>query len=268
MSNSRQPRNRTATGADPERTVMVRSYAVTHPHNLSLVERSFDRWNQLAYAARGVMDVHTADGSWIVPPHRAVWIPAGIEHSVHMAGTVAVRTLFFKRGLGRGRVPLRCQAVNVSPLLRELVLRVTRLGLLHSDDTREARLARVVLDQLEALPIVPLQLPWPRDPRARAAAEHLIRDPAVPNALMRAAKRAGASRRTLERCFNAETSMTLGRWLQRARLIEGVRRLACGIDVTSVALDVGYSGPSAFIAAFRAQLGTTPARYFSAPRPN
>ena len=33
---------------------------------------------QLVYAAQGVMTVTVAAGSWVVPPQRAVWMPAGI----------------------------------------------------------------------------------------------------------------------------------------------------------------------------------------------
>lgn len=249
---------------DPERDLLVRSYAVTHPADLHLRERVFDRYNQLTYAARGVMDVTTDAGTWVVPPHRAVWIPAGVRHAVRMSGAVALRTLYFKRGVGRGRTPRACQAVNVTPLLRELVLQATRIGLLHRTDAREARLAQVILDQLETLATVPLQLPWPHDQRARAAAQRLLEN-TEPESLTNAARRVGASKRTLERLFLAETSMTLGRWRQRARLIHALRLLARGGDVTTVALEVGYNSPSAFIVAFRNQLGTTPARYFATP---
>ena len=105
-----------------ERQPLVRSYAVTHPPDLHLDERSYGDFNQLVYALRGVMDVRTSEGRWIVPPHRAVWIPARTSHSIHMEGQVSLRTLFFRRQLGRGRVPRSCRAVNVTPLLRELIL--------------------------------------------------------------------------------------------------------------------------------------------------
>ena len=69
--------------------------------------------------------------------------------------------------------------------------------------------------------------------------------------------------RTLERVFLRETAMPLGRWRRRARLISALRLLAEGLDVTRVAVDVGYQASSAFIAAFRRELGTTPGRYFA-----
>jgi AraC-like DNA-binding protein len=249
-------------GRDPEAGVLVRTYAVTHPSGSSISERAYD-WAQLAYASAGVLTVHTTQGSWVVPPHRAVWIPAGVRHRLDMSGRVAVRTLYLSRALARG-LPARCEAVNVSPLLRELVLEVVRLGLLRREVPAHARLARVVVDQLGTMPAVPLQLPMPLDPRARQVAERLLADPGG-ETLAGAAARAGASGRTIERAFRRETGLTLGRWRQRARFIEAMRRLAGGAPVTRVALEVGYESPSAFVSAFRRQLGTTPGRYFGRP---
>ena len=57
--------------------------------------------------------------------------------------------------------------------------------------------------------------------------------------------------------------MTFRHWQQQARLLDGLMRLAEGESVTSVALEVGYENPSAFISMFRRTLGVTPGRYFS-----
>lgn len=244
--------------------MLVRTYAVTHPPDLGIGPRAIDEWDQLAHAIRGVMNVSTERGTWIVPPHRAAWIPAGVVHRVTMTGRVVVRSVFFRRAMTRQRTPRMPCTVDVPPLLRELVLEATRAGLLHRDVPAEARLARVMVDRLRARPMAPLRLPMPTDERARRAAEHVLADPGAPRVLEDAARRAGATRRTLERLFVDQTEMTLGRWRRRARLIESLRRLAQGEDVTTVALAVGYSTPSAFIAAFRAELGTTPRRFFAA----
>src|SRR4029450_3266721 len=149
-----------------DRHLIVRSYAVTHPANLGLSTRSYADWDQLVYASRGVMTVVTSQGTWVVPPHRAVWIPAGTVHSATMSGRVTLRTLFFRPRMRR-RLPRACVAVNVSPLVRELVLHASRRNTLRRDLASDRRLAQVILDQLEALPAEPLQLPLPSDPRAR-----------------------------------------------------------------------------------------------------
>jgi AraC-like DNA-binding protein len=254
---------RQAPGAR-ERGLLLRSYAATHPPNVGISPRSYRDWDQLAYAARGVISVTTAEGTWLVPPHRAIWIPAGVVHSIRMSGRVVVRTLFFRAGLAARRLPRTCRAVNVSPLVRELVLHASRRNTLRGDRLADRRLVQVILDQLETLSAEPLRLPMPVDPRARKAAELLQTEPGEPVTLAEAARATGASKRTLERLFLAETHLTFGRWRQRLRFVEALRLLANGHAVTRVALDVGYQGPSAFISAFRRELGKTPGRYFDA----
>jgi AraC-like DNA-binding protein len=109
---------------------------------------------------------------------------------------------------------------------------------------------------------VPLQLPAPRESRALHVAEILLDDPCDRRPLEVLCKAAGASKRTIERAFRADTGLTFGKWRQQLSLLHAIRLLAAGNDVTRVALDVGYSTPSAFIAMFRRALGTTPGDYF------
>lgn len=239
----------------------MRSYAVTHPRNLGLSERSYGEWDQLAYASHGVMSVVTADGVWVVPPHRAVWIPAGALYSVRTSGRVTLRTLFFRPELAGARLPRRCLALDVTPLVRELVLHAASRNTLRRDALADRRLAAVIVDQLVMLPQAPLQLPMPADPRARTAALRIQETPDLP--LPRVARASGASLRTLERLFLRDTALPLGRWRRRARLVAALRALAEGTLITRTAADVGYATPSAFIAAFRREFGVTPGRYFA-----
>jgi AraC-like DNA-binding protein len=207
------------------------------------------------------MCVHTAHGDWVVPPNRAVWVPAQVEHGIEMAGTVLVQTLYLDQAIS-GSVPDRCSAVNVSPLLRELIIHTMALGSLDRIIPEQDRLIGVLLDQLMILPTIPLRLPLPVDERARRAAAWLREHPEDPGQIKQMAKRVAASPRTLERLFLRETGMTFGRWRQQLRLLHALRLLAAHRPVTSIALEVGYDSPSAFIAMFKRTLGTTPNRYF------
>lgn len=238
----------------------MRSYAVTHPRNLGLSERSYGEWDQLAYASQGVMSVVTDAGVWVVPPHRAVWIPAGARYSVRTSGRVTLRTLFFRPELAGTRLPRRCVALDVTPLVRELVLHAAARNTLRRDVVADRRLAGVIVDQLVTLPQAPLLLTVPNDQRARAAALRIQASPETP--LAHVARASGASVRTLERLFLRDTALTLGRWRRRARLIAALRRLADGTPITRTATDIGYGTPSAFIAAFRREFDVTPGRYF------
>jgi AraC-like DNA-binding protein len=219
-------------------------------------------WDQLIYATRGVLTVHTTRGSWVLPAQRGLWVPAGVEHRIDIPGPVSLRSLYLVARLCRA-LPRDCCAVNVSPLLRELILYAVQLGALDRRVPEQRRLIAVILDQLKILDSIPLQLPMPAEPRSAKAAGLLLRDPAGSDSLETIAARVGASLRTLERLFRAETGMAVGDWRRRMRVLHALRLLAAGEPVTTVALETGYESTSAFISMFRRELGTTPSRYFA-----
>jgi AraC-like DNA-binding protein len=178
-----------------------------------------------------------------------------------MSGPVAMRTLYLDPRLRR--LPAGgCRVIQVSPLLRELIVEAVARGGLARDTPVDAHLLAVIRDQLRALPERPLHIPRPREPRAVRLAELLEKSPEDRRSLTVLCRGVGASRRTLERIFSRETGMSIGRWRRQHRLGHALGLLAAGTPVTSVALDVGYDSPSAFVAAFRAAFGQTPGRYF------
>lgn len=239
---------------------MVRTFAVRHVRAHVIAPHVHD-WHQLIYAGEGVMWVHTAQGEWVIPPNRAVWVPAGVEHSIEMSSKVFVQTLYLRADVP-SPLPEHCSAVNVAPLLRELILHVMQLGTLDCLIPAQARALDFLLDQLNALATIPVQLPLPADERARRAIAWMRAHPDDTGSLKQMARRVSASVRTLERLFQKETGMTFGKWRQQLRLLHALRLLAGGSTVTAVALEVGYESPSAFIAAFKRFFGATPARYF------
>jgi transcriptional regulator GlxA family with amidase domain len=157
----------------------------------------------------------------------------------------------------------QCAVVNVSPLLRELILYTVEQAPLYASEPSHAHLIGMLVDQLEALPSIPLQLPAPQDPRAMRAANWLRNHRGDASSLDRIAHKVGASKRTLERLFLRETAMSFGAWRQQLRLMQALELLAAGEPVTQVALAVGYDSTSAFISRFRQVLGTTPGRYYA-----
>jgi AraC-like DNA-binding protein/quercetin dioxygenase-like cupin family protein len=241
----------------------VRGLAVTYRDG-HVLDRHTHPWAQLVYAASGTMRVATPDATWLTPPTRAIWVPGGTPHEIEMRGTVAMRTLYL---VPAGEDPrlAACRSIEVAPLLRELILHIVRLGMLDADDAGHARLEGLLIDVLAAAETAPLELPLPRDPRARAFADRLLAEPASDASLAHLARGAGASLRTLQRLFLAETSLSLDAWRGRARMQQAVVSLSSGAPVTTAALDAGYQSPSAFIAAFKRTFGVTPARWKSAP---
>lgn len=206
------------------------------------------------------MRMHTGTEQWLVPPGRAIWIPARTRHAEHVQGTASLHTLYFAAGMVRA-LPRACTIVEVSPLLRELLAHVSRIGDLDRRNTSHSRLIGVLIDQLKSAADRPLQLPEPRDPRARQVADLLRERPESGASVAALAHAAGSSPRTIERLFLAETKMTIGDWRRQLRLLHGVRLLASGAAVGASAREAGYASPSAFIAAFRKTFGTTPRRY-------
>lgn len=229
------------------------------------IPEHFHPEHQLVYASTGVMTVHTKQGVWVVPPMRAVWIPAKTPHRIAMSGRVSMRTLYFLPKLGR-KLPAKCLVMNVSPLLRELILHACAFKRLKGRAPSERRLIEMIIDHLEAVRSIPLQLPHPSDTRAMRIAKTLSANPSDERTLQRLCKDCGASKRTVERIFLRETKMTFGKWRQQLRLLRSLELLASGEKVTAAALEAGYTSPSAFIAMFRSELGTTPRRYFATGR--
>jgi len=213
------------------------------------------------FASSGVMTVHTRQGIWVVPPMRAVWIPSLTPHSIKMSGLVSLRTLYLLPRLVRA-FPNRCFVMNVSPLLKELILHACSLQRLNKNRPVQRRVIEILADQLREVRSVPLQLPHPEDPRALRLVNKLLEDPSEAGTLEKLCRDCGASKRTIERLFLTETSMTFRKWRQQLRLLHAVELLASGEKVTQAALSAGYSSTSAFISMFRKQLGTTPTRYF------
>ncbi|RDI67123.1 helix-turn-helix transcriptional regulator [Nocardia pseudobrasiliensis] len=217
--------------------------------------------HQLVFPSSGAAEVRTAAGSWIAPGDRAIWIPAGCWHEHDFHGPTRFHTVGFAahRTLGH-RTPL---VLTVTPLVRELIIACTT-----AEDLPAAELDRmreVLLDQLRRSPEQPLRLPVPTDPRLRAACALVDADLTAGRTLAELGRTVGASERTLTRLFRAELGMTYPQWRTHLRLHRATRLLAEGDPVTSVALNCGWSSPSAFIDVYRRFFGHTPGSRRSAP---
>lgn len=210
---------------------------------------------QLAWAHTGVLTIDTTEGTWVLPPSRALWIPARVPHALGSSGIATSRSLYLPKA--RWRTPT---VVAVSPLLAQLIVHLAESEL---TQPARGRAEAVLLDLLEPLHATTIAVPIPTDDRAQRVAEALRQDPADARALAAWGREAGASARTLARIWVAETGMSFGRWRAQLRLEAALTLLAKGMPVTTVAHRVGYESASAFVAAFRRAVGMTPARYFA-----
>lgn len=247
---------------DPHDRTPVTHLCPTYPAQHTVEKHQHER-AQLLYAVQGLMVVTTDQGSWTVPPQQAVWIPPNLQHEVTMPCAVVMRSLFIRRDLAQEHFT-DCRVVEVTPLLRELIARLVTLP--HDNTPQLERLMAVLLDEIKQLKSPPLHLPAPLDNRLRSITEALMADPANNIELQQWARTVGASSRTLSRLFERETGMSFSQWRQQLRLLTAIERLTAGQSVTTVALELGYQSPSAFIAMFRRALGSPPGKYVNPVR--
>jgi AraC family transcriptional activator of mtrCDE len=100
------------------------------------------------------------------------------------------------------------------------------------------------------------------DTRIADAVDGILNDPAADWTIDRLSRSAAMSRATFLRHFGQQTGMTVGAFLARARLMTAAELLsATDATVGAIASQVGYQSESAFTRAFRAEAGTTPARF-------
>ena len=239
----------------------VVAFASHHPDGEHIAPHQHPRC-QLLHALSGVMTVSSTEGSWIVPTGRAVWMPAHAEHAIRIAGDVAMRTVFVAPD-AFPNLATRCEVIEVSPLLRELIVAATRIDLAYATAGRDALVMDLILEEIAGAPRLSLHVPMPRNPRLASLCAAMVACPAEPVTLDLLARRIHVSSRTLARMFHRELGMSFGEWLRRMRLLLALPRLAAGASVLEVALEHGYDSPSAFAAMFRRTLGVAPTAYLT-----
>ena len=247
---------------DMERSpVPVACHATDYPAGSTTGQHQHAFHHQLIHALHGVMVVVADAGQWIVPPTRGIWMPAGTVHQVRHIGDVQMRSLFVRPHAAPG-LATQAQVVGISPLLRELIRAAMEVDLPYQDDSRDGRLMRFLLDELHALPVLPMHLPRPADLRLQRICNHIQQRPDDNATLSDWAEHLGVDPKTLQRLFARDTGMGFARWRQQARLLKALELLAHGEKVIDVALALGYDSPSAFTSMFKKQFGKTPSHFF------
>ena len=255
----------------PETRQGAERHELTGPTYAELGHRDTVEWHyhdvqQLVYPSSGVLAISAAGGTWIVPPQRAVWIPAGVPHAHRAHGPTQMRTLAFSAAAGADpRLPAEPAVLAVSPLLREVIVALTSDDLPPYSARQRENMERVALDQLRRVGQLPVRLPALGDDRLRAVAAYLRANPADERTLAELGLAVGASERTLSRLFRQQAGMSFPQWRTQFRLQHALVLLADGTPVTTTALACGWSNPSAFIDTFRRAFGATPGKFYAGP---
>jgi AraC-like DNA-binding protein/quercetin dioxygenase-like cupin family protein len=230
-----------------------------YPDGYRVPEHDHDR-AQLLHALHGVVLIKTKFGRWIVPPDHAMWVPAGIVHSVEMLGDVSMRSVYVLPDAIEG-LPSRLRVVAVSDLMRSLIIEAVQKPAQSAPSERRILLLNLLLLEIPRLPERPLGLTFPSDPRIAALCRRFLAEPSPHTTIDDWAELLGMSRRSFTRTFHRETGLSLSTWRQQALLFAALPRLADGEPITSVALDLGYDSVPAFTTMFRRMLGASPRSY-------
>ena len=243
-------------------------------------------WPQLTCSANGVIRLSTEAGTTIVPPSRAVWVPAGMEHSITVMEDAHLRTVYLRQRLPQNWAPCWQHSVvlEMTPLLQALTFALdttaddaapgdanvaTGCGSFARELQRDRLIWPLLCDELGRAPQVRMGVALPDasrgDKRLRAICEAVLSHPARRATLVEWAHDAGASERTAARLFKNELGMSWQQWRQQALLAHALPLLSRGMPVAHVAAASGYASDSAFTAMFRQAMGRSP-RHFQQKR--
>lgn len=215
---------------------------------------------QLLHALSGVVMVSTGQGRWMVPPDHAMWIPAGVEHAVDMLGLVRMRSAYVLPGAAPD-LPGTLRVLAMSDLMRSLIVEAVQIRIAEGAEARATAIMRLILLEIPNLAERPFALPFPSDPRLAALCRRFVAAPTPHATIDGWAAETGMSRRSFTRAFMRETGLSLSVWRRQATLFAALPRLADGVPVTTVALDLGYDSVPAFTTMFRRMLGKAPRNY-------
>ncbi|WP_215403654.1 AraC family transcriptional regulator [Vibrio gigantis] len=232
-----------------------------------VIDWHFHRYHQLVCASSGVMAVETENDLWLIPPQRAVWVPAYQKHKVYMYGDAEMKNLYLHQDIDLD-LPSESCVLNISAMLREIINHLSESAEQSAQDTFSQpyrNLIQVVLDQLKVAPQASVNIPVPSDKRLVPICEAILQDPSSNQSLKEWSERANVSSRTLSRMFRSDLGMSFIDYRQQARLFSALKLLANNQPVTTVALSCGFSSLSAFNQLFKLNFGVTPGKFFSAP---
>lgn len=214
----------------------------------------------LVFASAGMMSAAVDDSLWALAPHRGLWTPAGVKLTLHFRRGVTVNAVPIHNP---ANLPAAARQVEMTPLLRELILEAGRMQALPGPSAEAAWINQLLSSRINAAPEGASHIRAPLDSRLTRICDAIISDPSDNRPIDYWAARMAMSRRTLTRRFREEIGMSFSMWRQQVRLQEALVRLEMGQPITTIALDVGYECPTSFSTVFRQTFGAPPSRYLA-----
>lgn len=218
------------------------------------------RLGHLNYCAHGTIRLDTADARFVSPPQFGIWVPPGVAHSCYLQHAMVYRSLYVQ--------PERCDVLpqqacllKISPIVRSILADFTDRGVNTPQSESDLRLGQVLVDQLRDSQVRGSYLPDALTPAVQMILDTLKLDPGLRLSVADWAARVHLTERTLARHCMRELGMSLGDWRQRLRYLKAVDLLEQGESVQSIAMDLGFSTASAFIAMFQREADVPPEQF-------
>ena len=215
---------------------------------------------QFTYVRSGLIGLQTETEVWINETRRLFWIPPGLVHASRSQGPVDGWLVLIPPQYARALPPHVC-VLDASPLL---VAALERIGALPQ---RERRIADLLFEliqfELHKTKTEPLKLRLPSSVRLSAWAMAFLEAPNIKVSIDDVARAVGMSRRAFTRHFHNQTGCTFSQWKRLAAVQRASQMLAEGSSVTTIAFELGYENPSAFIAMFKALRGVSPRQFLN-----
>lgn len=214
---------------------------------------------QVLLTTQGVLMVTTQSGCWIVPSNYALWIPAEVQHRTRTLGAVSIKSVY----LGERTISLGsdCVVLEITPLTKALMITASQIDGNKLPDRRNELVFSLLLEELSRAKIGSVFLPLPNKGPLHDLCHRLVTARTLDWGLAECATHLDVNVKTIQRWFASELGITYGKWRTQARLLVALEELALGRSILNVALDAGYSNPSAFSAMFRREFGIAPTAF-------
>lgn len=232
------------------------TFALDLSHGVSVPTHMHNE-GQLLFAISGVLAVTTDQGCWVVPSNYGLWIPPNVPHWTRTIGTSKIRTLYIRTGL-LPRTHAGCTLIEVSDLLKELIIAALAINDAEALTGRNAKLIDLLVEELVTAPVSSMYLPSPNTERLKELCLEIFRSGTLNWGLSECASFLNVNIKTIQRWFISDLGISFGAWRKQARLLVALEQLALGKNILEVSLEAGYSSPSAFSAMFRKEFSVPP----------
>lgn len=217
---------------------------------------------QLTYASSGIVQVHTAQGRWLVPSQLGVWIPAGVLHWVEVLTDAELWMVHWDPSAARAWGPStqldQTFAFRVTPLMHSLL---NTAFTTNSTTDKNELVVRLMLHELSETTHASTFLPMPNSLVGKRIADVALDDHRNQLSVEQVATRALTSVRTLSRLIHVETGLTFKVWRQRARIVRAMDMLSRGKAISQVSAELGFASTASLSCAFRQVTNMTPTAF-------